>query len=501
MNGPCPSTGFPGNDGLAYYQANQPPTCGGVHNYPARSACVDPDGLHITDIKFKALAVTPGTSTTPISFVSCGTLPRRTGITGIMTPPPNYATDDVLKSIGPSTLIRVVACDDNGDCNDGDGCTVDTCSNGSCTHSLNLCNDQNACTVDSCSGGTCHNDPLCQAPQICYVGTCYDPCSNPSQCDDLVDCTVDTCDTSPPPPIDGVCRNTPDDSLCPDTFCAGKKCDVEFGCVLDHKCVTSPDPATGNPCPDPATCDQGVPGTCGGCFSATISPLSSRYLRVVPTDQGSTKVAFLVAGDCDDNNAACVRSYVQSRCIGGSRNGLACDCDSGCAPLDCPKTCSGGTNNGNSCASDSNCPPLGVGKCLGRCETGTLGPIAHFKTAAQWGSVIKVRGAQVRPKTKYFVHTECDFAGPNVLSAAGSATSWKWGDVDGDGDADGIDVTGLVNAFRHLAGAPPYEQANIWGKGTTPCIPDDSGDVDAIDIAVGVDAFRGIGFLCAAACP
>lgn len=42
-------------------------------------------------------------------------------------------------------------------CDDGDGCTIDTVSNGACAHSPKSCDDGNAQTTDSCSAGTCVN--------------------------------------------------------------------------------------------------------------------------------------------------------------------------------------------------------------------------------------------------------------------------------------------------------------------------------------------------------
>jgi hypothetical protein len=72
---------------------------------------------------------------------------------------------------------------------------------------------------------------------------------------------------------------------------------------------------------------------------------------------------------------------------------------------------------------------------------------------------------------------------------------WTWGDADGDGDVDALDIVRIVNSFRGRYGPGMiFEQANLWG-----CLPDYT--IDALDITVDVDAFRGFRFPCAASCP
>ena len=71
---------------------------------------------------------------------------------------------------------------------------------------------------------------------------------------------------------------------------------------------------------------------------------------------------------------------------------------------------------------------------------------------------------------------------------------WKWGDIDGDGDVDALDIVQLVDAFKGRVGGVPFEQANI-----RPCTPD--GFIDALDITEDVDAFKGVAFPCGITCP
>ncbi len=62
------------------------------------------------------------------------------------------------------------------DCDDGNACTTDSCSNNSCVNTPIVCNDNNACTTDSC-------DPV--------TGCVF----TPVVCNDNNPCTTDSCDS------------------------------------------------------------------------------------------------------------------------------------------------------------------------------------------------------------------------------------------------------------------------------------------------------------------
>jgi hypothetical protein len=81
-----------------------------------------------------------------------------------------------------------------------------------------------------------------------------------------------------------------------------------------------------------------------------------------------------------------------------------------------------------------------------------------------------------------------------VLSSAASAATWRWGDIDHDGDVDAIDVTKLVTAFKGSYGSSTFEQLNLFG-----CVPDDA--INALDITFCVDAVKELPFPCAIVCP
>ena len=83
-------------------------------------------------------------------------------------------------------------------------------------------------------------------------------------------------------------------------------------------------------------------------------------------------------------------------------------------------------------------------------------------------------------------------------SSAGSATTRRWGEIDGNGILNALDITAVVNRFKNAPGAVPFEQANVW-----PCAPDGviGAVIDALDIVSAVDAFKGLAFSCAIVCP
>jgi DNA-binding beta-propeller fold protein YncE len=340
------------------------------------------------------------------------------------------------------------------------------------------CDDLDLCTTDTCdlATGQCSNAPIvCLPESTCVNGQCVTGCSTDLECNDNITCTSDVCSG-------GTCENTPDDSLC-DTglFCNQQVCDPTAGCVTASACLPQP----GNPCADPAACDD-VTDTCGGCIAPTVAPAGPRYLSVTPFDQGTTPVAILITGECGDSENACVSQFVQSNCLGGQNDGLSCASDA-----DCPRTCATGSRIGDICFSISDC--LG-GACEGSCHAGPLGDTPVYLTAAQWGAV-SVTGNAVRPDTSYLVHTVCNFGGTLLQSAGTLGATRTWADTNGDGAVNVLDITTTVDAVKLLFSAfVTREGTNIW-----PCDP--GVRIDVTDITSTVDAVKGIPLPCAAVCP
>lgn len=144
----------------------------------------------------------------------------------------NACTDDKCKS-GKCSFTK----DNTNSCSDGKACTVsDYCLSGSCiSGKTKTCNDGNPCTTDACSKGSCvytANKAGCSDGNPCTVG---DKCSNKKcvagtgkKCNDGNVCTIDLCSKT------GVCSYPPLEgkSCKPNSF-------FSFGCCVMGKCVGS----------------------------------------------------------------------------------------------------------------------------------------------------------------------------------------------------------------------------------------------------------------------
>jgi hypothetical protein len=139
------------------------------------------------------------------------------------------------------TVVPIVACGVDVECDDGNPCTTDICTNGACQYAV--LPDGTPCP----DGDTCNGDEFCESG-VCMPG-------DGESCDDGVDCTDDVCD-----PELG-CVYIPDDTRCDDgAFCNGQEtCDAVNGCQLGV-----------NPCDQPElpVCDE-VDDRCVECLDDT----------------------------------------------------------------------------------------------------------------------------------------------------------------------------------------------------------------------------------------
>ncbi len=154
-------------------------------------------------------------------------------------------------------------CEQNGDCDDTDEYTIDTClENCTCDYQVLEClndadcNDLNVCTDDVCNLDThtcsntnniapCEDDVYCNGADQCQEGSCVN--IGPSiDCNDGVGCTLDSCDED-----NDECDNTADNSLCDDgLYCNGlETCDVVNDCQSG-----TPVDCSGNNLPGIAIC-------------------------------------------------------------------------------------------------------------------------------------------------------------------------------------------------------------------------------------------------------
>ncbi len=261
------------------------------------------------------------------------------------------------------------------DLNDGDVCTVGSCSAGSCVSQPLVCDDGNACTVDFCDPVTgCGSTPLdCSDGDACTIDSC-DPdsgCVNtPIDCDDSDACTVNSCDS------DIGCVSEPVD--CDDSNeCTVNTCDSATGCestnVTDGTACTFDDglPCTAGVCLDGA-CAQDVISGCaidGACVDAGEEHPGNSCLFCDPT-QSTTEWSSAVGDVCEDafctdDNEAVAASTCQAD--GSCGNGAIEDCgDFLCVDGECQDSC----DTDDDCWEDAYCT------ADGECESDNRAPIA-----------------------------------------------------------------------------------------------------------------------------
>lgn len=259
-----------------------------------------------------------------------------------------------------NNLTGCVAIENSNPCDDGDVCTNGTyCFNGQCASGTGTrinCDDSDPCTIDMCSSisGCFHSTiPGCVSCQVssdcpnipCQSATClpnntctYSPndqnvlgcldsifcngeeyCSSgscqmgtPPNCDDLNECTIDSCNYTL-----NSCQNLVNLHIRPfctsDDLCATvSRCDINGQCIPQGFTVCSPappcqflegcNPGTGlceyAPMPDFSSCnDNNMCTTVDQCINASC--VGSGYITCTPIDQCHS------AGVCDVMTGLC----------------------------------------------------------------------------------------------------------------------------------------------------------------------------------------------------
>jgi len=134
------------------------------------------------------------------------------------------------------------------------------------------------------------------------------PCIDDSQCDDMIACTVDTCDTSL-----ARCRHSPDDASCQNGIhCDGvERCDAKLGCRIGV----------------PITCSDGDVCTIDTCVEDTGA--CEHALRDADLD-GTPDGHCVANGDCNDDDPK-----VGPKVPGVCKNNRDDDCDRTVDEADC----------------------------------------------------------------------------------------------------------------------------------------------------------------------
>ncbi len=268
-------------------------------------------------------------------------------------------------------------CTTNGDCNDSNPCTSDSCNAGSCVNA-NVANgtacsdDGNTCTTDTCTNGVCQHSPntnlcsdgnACTSNDRCTAGACT---GTPLTCNDNNPCTNDTCNA-------GVCQFVNNTNTCND----GNDCTTNDRCALgvcagtamtcnDNNPCTNDSCTAGvcqyvnntNTCNDGSTCTSNDRCTNGVC---TGTGMTCNDNNPCTTDTCNAGVCQFVnnTNTCNDGNA-CTSN---DRCAAGvcAGTGLTCNdnnpctndtCNAGvCQYVNNTNTC----NDGNTCTSNDRC--------------------------------------------------------------------------------------------------------------------------------------------------
>lgn len=217
-------------------------------------------------------------------------------------------------------------CTSNSQCDDGNACTTDTCSSGTCVNAPRTCSDGNACTIDSCnpSTGCVFTTRNCNDGDACTTDSCVSStgCRNtPIVCDDGVSCTTDVC-------VSGVCQF--DDSGC--------ECSTNLDCADGNSCTTDRCVSgacvitnNSNLCNDGNACTTGDVCSLGVCEGQPI----------VCNDGIACTRDSCVSGACvfDDSTCECLTDQdcsdglacTQDRCVSGACtfDDSQCQCNTG----------------------------------------------------------------------------------------------------------------------------------------------------------------------------
>ena len=249
--------------------------------------------------------------------------------------------DDGLYCNGSETCDVAVGClpGTTIDCGDGVSCTDDSCNEATdgCDHIVNdaHCDD----------GLWCTGVETCDAISDCQPGT-------PLDCDDEIDCTIDTCNE-----VTHMCASTADDALCDDgLWCNGaevclerdgcqlgapRTCDDGVTCTIDS-CNETTD--TCDHTPDDGACDDDL--WCNGTeycdpevdcqFSATPACSDGIDCTIDVCDELSDTCSYVPSdGYCDDGNLC--NGTETCDILGGCQSGspLVCDDDDLCTTDSC----------------------------------------------------------------------------------------------------------------------------------------------------------------------
>ncbi|MFH1530554.1 MAG: hypothetical protein ABIK09_07455 [Pseudomonadota bacterium] len=300
----------------------------------------------------------------------------------------NACTADLCEGAGGCTHVAATG----GECLDGDACTIgDHCEAGACVGSPLSCNDGNGCTVETCAPqlgclyeyttDPCNDGDPCSVGDTCLAGTCVG-LPGACECQDDGDCLAlvggDLCVgqwycSKARSPFQ--CLEIPNSAVvCPgpvgvDQHCYDQICQPDTG-----DCVEVPING-GGPCEDGDACT--VPDICnvGACVSGPGANCNDgNPCTDDACNPASGCVSVLNSAPCDDGDACTVGDVCsQGACVPGQPmacdDGNPCTADACVAGLGCQYAAiDGACSDGNACTTGDHCAggwcvPQGVIPC------------------------------------------------------------------------------------------------------------------------------------------
>lgn len=245
-----------------------------------------------------------------------------------------------------------LACDNIGDCLNGDQACIETTSGNYCSAVECGCPNCPQCPVgEVCDNGTCAAPVACSdanpcpGTDVCDGGSCR-PCSG-DECPATGDCTTNGCP-------DGQTCNTASGQCETGGGPTAEGCDscqVADDCGSGWKCAPLP---TGLACLPPCGSGNDCP-TGWSCQSGNCTPVSFRCEGCVTAGCGQNQA-------CNPNDNSCIAAT--PRC-GSCGNDWECGEGSACHAGVCQKRCAGATcPDGGACAANAG----GVEVCQTACE-------------------------------------------------------------------------------------------------------------------------------------
>ncbi|MBI5504121.1 MAG: hypothetical protein HY899_04945 [Deltaproteobacteria bacterium] len=222
---------------------------GGTNDFSAEESFVAQAGSQILGLPSMTTTISYRRSSPPV-------------LEGTIDPPPTLQPHDWTWAscpiCGDGRRETGESCDD-GNTSSGDGCTADCQDEGCLSQSpsypaVPLCDDGDGCTLDTCNSTT-HS------------------CEHRSNCDDGVACSIDAC-------VGGACTHTADDGACDDgNVCTSDLCNVTRDCVnaLTHYVACE----DGDLCTSTGRCNYYYYRST--CIASDVRAASAGRLRITPT--------------------------------------------------------------------------------------------------------------------------------------------------------------------------------------------------------------------------